>query len=83
LVKKGSDTLRTPTIHNFDLRLESYPNPGEMITFGVFYKRFIDPIETLFVPGGGSGGIKTFTYGNAKLATSMGIETELRKSLEG
>lgn len=83
LVKKGSDSLRTPSIHNYDLRFETYPNPGEMISFAVFYKRFIDPIETLFVPGGGSGGIKTFTYGNAKMAESMGLELEARKSLSG
>lgn len=83
LVKKGSDSLRTPTIHNFDLRWEYYPNPGEMITVAFFHKQFNDPIETLFVPGGGSGGIKTFTFGNALLATSTGIEVEIRKSLEG
>jgi outer membrane receptor for ferrienterochelin and colicin len=83
LVKKGSDSLRTPKIHNFDLRLEYYPNPGEMITLAAFHKVFIDPIETLFVPGGGSGGIKTFTFGNAKQATSTGLELEVRKSLEG
>jgi outer membrane receptor for ferrienterochelin and colicin len=83
LVKKGSDSLRTPSIHNFDLRFEHYPNPGEMITVAFFYKKFIDPIETLFVPGGGSGGIKTFTFGNAREAYSRGIEIEVRKSLQG
>lgn len=83
LVKKGSDSLRTPEIHNFDFRWEYYPNPGEMLTVAFFYKRFKDPIETLFVPGGGSGGIKTFTFGNAKLATSIGMEVEFRKSLSG
>jgi hypothetical protein len=83
LVNKGSDSLKTPVIHNFDLRWELYPGIGEMITAGVFYKQFINPIETLFIPGGGSGGIKTFTYGNAKMATSMGVEIEVRKSLRG
>jgi hypothetical protein len=83
LVKKGSDTLRTPVIHNFDFRWEYYPKPGEMITVSFFYKQFKDPIETLFVPGGGSGGIKTFTFGNARLATSIGTEVEFKKSLEG
>ena len=48
-----------------------------------FNKQFNDPIETLLVPGGGSGGIKTFTFGNARMATSTGIEVEVRKSLEG
>lgn len=83
LVNKGSDSLKTPTIHNFDLRWEMYPGLGEMITLGVFYKKFINPIETLFIPGGGSGGIKTFTYGNAEKAYSAGIEIEFRKSMEG
>lgn len=83
LVKKGSDSLRTPSIHNFDVRWELYPNPGEMITVALFHKQFNDPIETLFVPGGGSGGIKTFTFGNARMATSTGIEVEVRKSLKG
>jgi outer membrane receptor for ferrienterochelin and colicin len=83
LVKKGSDSLRTPVIHNFDLRWEYYPNPGEMITVAFFHKQFKDPIETLFVPGGGSGGIKTFTFGNARMATSTGVEVEVRKSLKG
>ena len=82
LVNKGSDSLLTPTIHNFDLRWELYPGLGEMITLGVFYKKFNNPIETLFIPGGGSGGIKTFTYGNAEQAQSAGFEVEFRKSLE-
>lgn len=83
LVKKGSDSLRTPTIDNFDLRWELYPSATEMVSVAVFYKEFKDPIETLFVPGGGSGGIKTFTYGNARMATSKGVEVEVRKSLMG
>ncbi|MBW6460227.1 MAG: TonB-dependent receptor [Bacteroidales bacterium] len=83
LVKKGSDTIRSSTIHNVDLRWEFYPSPTEVINFGIFYKYFIDPIETSFVPGGGSGGIKTFTFANAKAATSLGVEAEVRKSLKG
>ena len=82
LVKKGSDQLRTPTIDNFDLRWELYPSPSEMVSVALFHKRFTDPIESLFVPGGGSGGIKTFTYGNARFAWSTGAEIEVRKSLE-
>ncbi len=83
LVRKGSDTIRIATAHNFDLRWEYYPSNHEVINVGLFYKRFIDPIETSFVPGGGSGGIKTFTYANATAATSVGVEAEVRKSLMG
>jgi outer membrane receptor protein involved in Fe transport len=83
LVKKGSDTIRNATIHNAEIRWEYYPSPSEVINFGFFYKRFKNPIETSFVPGGGSGGIKTFTYANAAAATSLGVEAEVRKSLKG
>lgn len=83
LVKKGSDSLRTPTIDNLDLRWEFYPSPTEMVSVAFFHKGFTDPIETLFVPGGGSGGIKTFTFGNAKYARSTGLEIEARRSLMG
>jgi hypothetical protein len=82
LVKKGSDSLRTATIHNFDVRWETYNNFGDMFSVALFYKQFLNPIENLFVPGGGSGGIKTFSFGNAKSAYSAGIEIEAKKSFE-
>ncbi|MGY6562062.1 MAG: TonB-dependent receptor domain-containing protein [Luteibaculaceae bacterium] len=82
LVKRGTDTLETATIHNFDLRWETYNNKGDMFSVALFYKHFITPIENLFVPGGGSGGIKTFSFGNAASAYSTGIEVEAKKSLE-
>ncbi|HMM10786.1 MAG TPA: TonB-dependent receptor [Bacteroidales bacterium] len=83
LVKKGNDSIVNATIDNFDLRWEWYPSASEIINFGVFYKLFDKPIETTFVPGGGSGGIKTFTYANAASAYSFGLEAEVRKSLKG
>jgi TonB-dependent receptor len=83
IVKKGNENLNDATIQNLELRWEYYPTPSEIITAGVFFKKFINPIETLFIPGGGSGGIKDFSYGNAKSAESMGIEVEIRKSLAG
>lgn len=83
LVKKGNDTIVNATIDNFDLRWEWYPSASEIINFGVFYKLFDKPIETTFVPGGGSGGIKTFTFANAASAYSIGLEAEVRKSLKG
>jgi len=80
LVKKGNELLRSASVSNFDLRWEYYPSHGEVINTGVFYKEFTDPIETSFVPGGGSGGIKTFTFSNADKAISRGVEIDLRKS---
>jgi TonB-dependent receptor len=83
LVKKGNEYLQTAYIHNADLRWEFYPKAGEMVSLGLFYKYFDRPIESKFIDGGGSGGIKTFSYENAESAVSQGIEVEVRKSLEG
>lgn len=74
----GSPNLKTAFIDNVDLRWEMYPNPGELVSIGGFYKKFKDPIETYL-------SITTenpqLFYGNAPEATSWGIEFEFRKSL--
>lgn len=79
----GNPNLKTARIHNYDFKYEFYPSASELISISAFYKHFIDPIETVFVPGAGSGGAKTFTYGNAKSADNKGLEVEIRKSLAG
>ncbi len=74
----GSPDLKTAFINNIDLRWEMYPNPGELISVGGFYKQFQNPIETYLE-------ITTenpqLYYGNAPQATSYGVEFEFRKSL--
>ncbi len=75
----GNENLQTPDIHNADLRWEYYPSSSEMISAAVFYKHFINPIEMFFVPGGGSGGTKDFTFGNADFSHNLGAEVEVRK----
>lgn len=74
----GNPDLKTAFIHNVDLRWEMYPNPGEMISVGGFYKDFTDPIETYLQ-------ITTETpqlfFDNAQSAYSYGVEFEVRKSL--
>ncbi|HEX8462472.1 MAG TPA: TonB-dependent receptor [Segetibacter sp.] len=80
---RGNPLLKTASIDNYDLKYEYYPSPSEIISLSVFHKRFVNPIETVFVPGAGSGGAKTFTYGNAQSAQNSGVELELRKSLNG
>jgi len=76
----GNENLKDAKIHNIDLRYEFYPEAAEMINFGIFYKKFINPIEMYYVPGSGSGGTRNFTYRNAPSAYNVGIETEIRKS---
>lgn len=74
----GNPDLETAFINNVDLRWEMYPNPGEMISIGGFYKDFKDPIETYLQ-------ITTETpqlfFDNAESAYSYGVELELRKNL--
>ena len=72
------DLLRTK-ITNLDARYELYPSTGEMITAGIFYKDFQNPIEQIFSEG--AGGASTFTYRNAAKAYTYGMEVEFRKKL--
>lgn len=75
----GNRDLERTKISNVDLRYELYPNPGEVFTFGAFVKYFDKPIEMNYITSGGS---PTFSYQNAKSATSLGIELEFRKKLD-
>lgn len=77
----GNPDVTIATVQNFDLRLERYPRPGEILSLSLFYKDFTNPIEMYFAPGVGSGGTRSFTPGNALSATSYGVEVDVRKSL--
>ncbi len=78
----GNPSLETPTIDNIDVRWENYPAAGELLSAGLFYKNFTNPIEQYFKPGAGSGGTRNFEFRNAASAYSTGAEIEVRKSLE-
>jgi len=74
----GTPQLKTAFISNFDARWEMYPNPGEVISFGAFYKHFRDPIEMYNLIVGES---PQFFFANSPEAYSAGVEMEARKSL--
>jgi hypothetical protein len=76
----GNDTLKNAYIQNIDLRYEFFAPNGDMITLGAFYKRFRNPIEAHLLEAG-SG--RNYTFGNAELAQSYGLELDVRKSLMG
>lgn len=82
-VLTGNDSLQIATIQNVDARYEFYPSAAEVVSFGVFYKHFSNPIEMFFMPGAGSGGTRNFSFGNAQTATSVGAELEVRRQLSG
>jgi TonB-dependent receptor len=75
----GNKDLKTADIHNLDLRWEMYPSKNETFSLGVFYKKFINPIESNNI---GSGNI-AYTYANALSAKNFGAEVEIRKSFDG
>jgi outer membrane receptor protein involved in Fe transport len=75
----GNIHLERALIQNYDLRWEFYPNPGELISLGVFYKIFQNAIEETIIPT--SSNFKR-TYDNAKGdALNYGFEIEARKQL--
>jgi TonB-dependent receptor len=80
-VLRGNDSLSVATVQNMDARYEFYPSTSEVMSAGLFYKHFTNPIEMFFLPGAGSGGTRNFSFGNAGSAQSMGAEVELRRSL--
>ncbi|NCW87663.1 MAG: TonB-dependent receptor [Chitinophagaceae bacterium] len=77
---QGNPSLKRTKVSNFDVRYEVYPKAGEVLTAGIFYKNFKNPIEQLFNEG--SGGASTFSYQNPDQATAYGFEFEMRKKLD-
>jgi outer membrane receptor protein involved in Fe transport len=75
---KGNENLTRALVQNYDLRWEFYPNRAEIISIGVFAKRFDNPIERIYQ---GTSGTRIITYVNAKSAENYGVELELRKEL--
>jgi TonB-dependent receptor len=77
----GNQSLSRTKITNLDLRYELYPRAGELVTMGVFYKHFDNPIEQYFNQSG-AGSSSTFNYINVDKATGYGVELEFRKKLD-
>jgi hypothetical protein len=78
---RGDTALKSTDIYNLDARYEIYLGTGEAITFGGFYKRFINPIEFRLSPESVLTR-RNYSYGNAKDADTYGLELELRKNLK-
>ena len=75
---KGNPNLGETTIDNIDLRLERFPNLGEVVSASLFYKRFTDPIEQTSV----LAAVNTeYTWSNVPYANVWGLEFEGRKQL--
>jgi len=74
----GNPELERATIDNVDARFELYPSAGESLSLGVFYKNFKQPIEGVLVVSSE----RSSTWENTDGAWLVGVEFDLRKSLE-
>jgi hypothetical protein len=71
----GNPDLVRATIDAFDVRWEYYPSAGESVSIAGFYKRFVDPIETVVVVSAQH----SVTFDNALGAQNVGVELDGRK----
>jgi outer membrane receptor protein involved in Fe transport len=76
----GNNRAKRTKVTNADLRYEIYPRGGELITVGVFYKYFDNPLEYYFNRTGPA--TNTFNVSNSDNAVSYGAELEFRKKLD-
>jgi len=80
-IERGNPDLDRTRVHNLDLRWEWFLRPGELLSAGVFYKDFTDPIERTIDPEAAAN--QEITYVNRRSARVYGVELEARKQLDG
>ena len=73
----GNPSLLATDIYNGDIKVEHFFGAGQIISAGVFYKRFINPIGQRFF----FGTARELKPVNDSVATVYGAEFELRKNL--
>ncbi|QJB33667.1 TonB-dependent receptor [Chitinophaga oryzae] len=78
-IQRNTGVVSTMISH-YDLRLEWYPQPGEVISAGYFRKHFKNPVEMYLDITNTSGAVDLLTA-NSDYANVNGFEADLRKSL--
>jgi hypothetical protein len=73
----GNPLLLRAVARNYDVRLEMFPDPGEVLALSGFYKGLTNAIETKILPSTNP----ERTWFNSPLGKNYGWECELRKSL--
>ncbi len=74
----GNPELERTLVDNIDFRVENFPNFGEIMSFGGFYKSFSNPIELVFNTEAQNSEL---TWRNINKATVYGAEIEVKKQL--
>lgn len=85
-VRVGNPNLKRSLVDNIDMRWEIYPKAGEIISVGVFYKNFLNPIEVVFNPIASNAEITWSNVGSLDQQQNpnsiiYGAEFEFKKSL--
>jgi len=73
----GNTGLKKTNIINADFRWEMFLQPGEIISAGVFYKRFTNPIVSIYR----NSSNPELQYSNVERGDIYGLECEVRKNL--
>jgi outer membrane receptor protein involved in Fe transport len=73
----GNPDLERTRIFNYDLRVETFPNTGELFALSLFYKKFENPIEIFYRINQNN----EVRYENISEATLYGVELEGRKDV--
>jgi outer membrane receptor protein involved in Fe transport len=71
--------LEQTGVENYDLRLEYYPEAGEVISLSAFYKKFANPVEMIAQMQASAQEYYLYSM-NLKEAEMRGLELNLRKS---
>lgn len=77
--ERGNPDLRRALADNLDLRYELFPNGGEQLLMGVFYKRIQDPIEFTLQADATRPQDIYYTPGNFGTARNYGAELDYVK----
>lgn len=77
---KGNPDLKRARIRNYDLRLEHFPGPGQVLAASAFYKRMSDAIEDTLLTAEAERPTATFT--STPLARNWGFELEVARKLD-
>jgi len=80
ILAQGNPNLEMIAIKSYDLRLEWYPKPGDIISGGIFYKQIDRPIELISLSGDDTQ--VTWINRDTEPADLMGVEFEARKSMD-
>jgi outer membrane receptor protein involved in Fe transport len=76
----GNPNLKRALVNNYDLRFETFPGLGELLSISAFYKSITDAIEKVVVSGVALGSERTFA--NSEFAKIYGVELEARVNLD-